>query len=319
MVTENKGFSVQCSVFRKSITGCTMPSVPILAESQNLTCLPEHRTPNTLSPEPRTPNTCLRTFVYLTAVLSLCGLATGCGRRSAPPASADLRPTASDLRTPAAHAQQTQQPQTAVALAPESPSVPAAASTLTNAASAASLRVPVVATSSVPTEPATWPPSLGVRHPAAKSATPETIRARQIAEHVQAADAAVRATPAGSQAWARVVQAQATYEATLRGDPEYAAGAEKVTRLEAEGTTNTFEEAGSVGVAMTTRERALLRDQPVVAHAKAERDAATAAYGALVQCEPRFREAVKMNQTETPDSGRPVAPSGVVGEKGNVR
>jgi hypothetical protein len=145
----------------------------------------------------------------------------------------------------------------------------------------------------------------------AKAAPPKTAQkaaARQVPALVRKADDAVRATPAGAQAWARVEAAQTAYETALRRDETYRNLAAQQARLDAAGPTNALENPMAVSHALSGREDVLLRDRPDVAQARAACEQARREYGSLVREDPRFAEAAGMMSAMKTNGLAPKAP-----------
>ncbi len=314
MVRENKVFGVLCSVFRENThDSCPLPPRAagtddwwkMIAFSTNrvhprrkVAGVWRHNlkrllngqiftsSPNT---EHRTPNTFLRTLAYLAVVLGLCVMATGCGRRAAAPAPADHRPPAADLRTPPS-AQAAAVP-TAIAPPPQPPTAQ-----------------PSSVVTSLPPSTIHPPPSTLHPPPSSLHPPPSTLHlppstsdlrstARQVSTLVRTADEAVRASPAGSQAWANVIQLRAAYSDVLKQDAQYRELTARLARIEDIAATNAPGEAEEVGAAMAQRERTLLRDVPEAARARAAAERAESVYGALVQADARYVESVRLIKT----------------------
>ncbi len=225
----------------------------------------------------RTPNSMLGALVPLIFTLSLCVSVTGCGRRSAP---VPVAPKAT--------------PQTAVA--PSQAPAPVVTNTI----------VPPAALALPPSTFRLPPPTSHL--PPSTSHLPPASPARQVATLVRTADDAVRATPAGSQAWANVIQMRAAYSDRLKQDAQYRELTARLARIEEIAATNAPGDAGEVGTAMAQRERALVRDVPEAARARAAVERAESAYGALVQADARYVESVKLIKTMGTNEAQEKAP-----------
>ena len=210
-----------------------------------------------------------RTVVCLAAVLSLGGFGSGCVRSAACRAPADTRSTPAAAALPA-----------------------------TSVAAIAAAPVPD-ASQAKPT----------VAH--AKSVPPKSAQqaaAREASALVRTADDAVRASPAGARAWARVEEAQAAYEAALRLDENYRNLAAQQARLDATGPTNALENPMAVSHALSARESVLMRERTDVAQAWAACEQARREYGSLVREDPRFTNATRMMGATETHGGTPKTP-----------
>lgn len=214
----------------------------------------------------------LHILVCLTALLSLCAFATACGRRSHPPTS-DTPPSTSDLRPP---------PTPPSAVVPTSHITPPSALPT----SALLPSAPTAIASTTPIHPIVHLPQ-SIPH-----LSPAPSTARQISSLVRSADDAVRASLAGSQAWARVLQARAAYADVLNLDGEYRELVARLARIEDIAATNAPGDAEAVGTALAQREQTLLRDLPEAARARAVCGQAESYYGSLVQADARYVESV---------------------------
>lgn len=214
-------------------------------------------------------------------------VASGCGKRETP--ARQTSPAESVASTGVAVAASVPQSQgdTAPAAAPVTEAVAIAAAP-------EAVVTPTPSAAVVPAEPA----------------SPLTSKeaARKVSALVRAADEAVRASPAGSQAWVRVEQARAAYSETLRQDAEYRDQAVKLARIDAGAITNAAGDVETVGAALAEREQTLVRDVPAAARARADVDRAERDYGALVQADARYVESVRLIKTMEDNGAQSTAP-----------